>query len=390
MNSMQKTVCVFSGKRGGFGAYVPLMRLLEDDPDFKLQILLGDMHASAEFGRTADEARSMFPKSRIEIIEMGAGRGDTPLIRAENLGAALAKGAGLLAKMRPDIVMVHADRGEHLVIALAALNLGIPVAHPQGGEVSGNIDDIQRHAITKLAHIHFPETEEAAGRIRCLGEESWRINTVGSLYIDRIVKKLYTPAEAARAKYGFGSDERYGIIITHPDTYLSRDQNEQMAEAVFGAADNSGLSWVATYPCSDPGYEGVIAALEKRKDDAQFRIHKNIGNLDFLGLIAGAELILGNSSSALVEAPYFKLPAVNVGKRQIGRDREENVVDVEPHREAIAEKIKFVLEDAAYRAGLERCGRRLGDGHASEKILEILRAFAIDERLMRKRLASTA
>lgn len=155
---MQKTICVFSGKRGGFGAYVPLMRLLEDDPDFKLQILLGDMHASPEFGRTADEARSMFPKSRIEIIEMGAGRGDTPLIRAENLGAALAKGAGLLAAMRPDIVMVHADRGEHLVIALAALNLGIPVAHSQGGEVSGNIDDIQRHAITKLAHIHFPET----------------------------------------------------------------------------------------------------------------------------------------------------------------------------------------------------------------------------------------
>lgn len=387
---MQKTICVFSGKRGGFGAYVPLMRLLEADPDFKLQILLGDMHASAEFGRTADEARSMFPKSRIELIEMGAGRGDTPLIRAENLGAALAKGAGLLAAMKPDIVMVHADRGEHLVIALAAINLGIPVAHSQGGEVSGNIDDIQRHAITKLAHIHFPETEEAAERIRGLGEESWRINTVGSLYIDRIVKRIYTSPEEARKKYGLGSDERYSIIILHPDTYFTRDENEQMAEAVFGAAKESGLSWLATYPCSDPGYEGVIAALERRENDAQFRIYKNIGNLDFLGLMAEAELMLGNSSSALVEAPYFKLPALNVGKRQIGRDREENVVDVEPHREAIAEKIKFVLEDAAYRAGLERCGRRLGDGHASEKILKILRALAIDERLMRKRLASTA
>src|SRR3989338_2959850 len=215
IKSKKRKICLFSGKRGGSGAYLPLMRLIDKDPALELQILLGDMHASKKFGSTWQEVRKFFPKAKIELIEMGAGRGDTTLIRAENLGLCLQKVPAILAKLKPDIVIVHGDRGEHLMVALAALNLGIPVGHTQGGEVSGNIDDVQRHAITKLAHLHFPETKAAAKRLKKLGEANWRINVAGSVYIDRIVKRMYTPNNIARKKYGLGALEGYFLVLFH-------------------------------------------------------------------------------------------------------------------------------------------------------------------------------
>ncbi|MEK7560611.1 MAG: UDP-N-acetylglucosamine 2-epimerase [Patescibacteria group bacterium] len=386
MKTLKRKICVFSGKRGGFGAYVPLMRLIEKDPILELQILLGDMHASKEFGNTADEAHAAFPSATIELVEMGAGRGDTPEIRAENLSVCLQKAAGVLERIRPDIVMVHGDRGEHLMVAFAALNLGIPVTHSQGGEISGNIDDVQRHAITKLAHIHFPEMKDAARRIRGLGEEPWRIHVVGSLYIDRIVKKMYTDTAAAKQKYGLGGDDEYVIALFHPDTFWTKEQNYRAAQAMLAALKSAKLKTVLLYPCSDPGYEGVIQAIDEMRSDPDFLIHKNIENLDFLGLMADGRFIIGNSSSALVEAPYFKLPAINIGNRQRGRDREENIVDAKPTERGIGNAIHYALTDAGFKKNLARCGKRLGDGNASERVLEVIKNLRIDERLMRKKM----
>src|SRR3989344_3287496 len=238
--SKRRKICLFSGKRGGFGAYLSLMRLIDKDPKLELQILLSDMHASKEFGETVNEAKRFFPRSKIKLIEMGAGRGDTPVVRAENLGRCLERVAGTLEKLKPDIVMVHADRGEHLMVAFAALNLGIPIGHTQGGEISGNIDDIQRHAITKLAHLHFPETAKAAARIRKLGEERWRIHVVGSTYIDRIAKKMYTETRRAKKKYGLSRTENYFLVIFHPNTYLTKGENYQAMKNALQAVKSFG------------------------------------------------------------------------------------------------------------------------------------------------------
>src|SRR3989344_1144578 len=338
----RRKICVFSGKRGGLGAFIPLMRLIEDDPGLDLHILLGDMHTSKKFGSTGKEVKSLFPRAKIALINMGTGRGDTPVIRAENLGECLKKTARVLEKLKPDIVLVHADRGEHLIVAFAALNLGIPVGHTQGGEVSGNIDDVQRHAITKLAHLHFPETKAAAKRLKKLGEANWRINVAGSVYIDRIVKRMYTPNNIARKKYGLGALEGYFLVLFHPDTYESSKTNNLMAKNILSAIKSLKIRAIVVYPCSDPGYESVIKAIEERSRDAQFLIYKNIENLDFLGLMSGAKAMVGNSSAALVEAPYFKLPAINIGKRQIGRGREHNVVDAEPTLLDITEKLRYI------------------------------------------------
>jgi GDP/UDP-N,N'-diacetylbacillosamine 2-epimerase (hydrolysing) len=378
-----RVICAYSGKRGGYGAFVPLMRAVEDDRELELLILLGDQHASPEFGRTVDEARRAFPDSDLELIEMGTGRGDTELVRAENLGACLAEAARILDRTRPDVVLVHGDRGDHMMVAFAALNLGIPVAHSQGGDRSGNIDEVQRHAITKLAHLHFPETEAAAERIRKLGEDPWRIHVVGSTYVDRIVNEVYAPPAEARASIGLGDDERYVLVIVHPDTYLSRDENHALAAATFEAVKISGRRGVVTYPVSDPGYEGVLAALAEVERDPQLIVRQNFDNDVYLGLMAGAEALVGNSSSALVEAPYFRLPAVDVGERQRGRDHDPNVLHADP--DSVGEVLARAL-DPSFRESLKVTGR-LGDGHAGERIVEVLKSVSLDERLLRKELA---
>lgn len=379
-----RTICAFSGKRGGYGAYLPLMRQIDADPGLELLVLLGDMHASEQFGLTAAEARRDFPPERIELIQMGTGRGDDRLVRAENLGVCLGEAARVLAERRPDVVLVHGDRAEHLVVALAALTLGIAVAHTQGGDRSGNVDEIQRHAISKLAHLHFPETDEAAERLRRLGEDDWRIHVAGSTYVDRIVGGLYPDAATARAAVGLAPGDRFLLAVVHPETYVDAGANRQLAEDVLGAARATGRRVVVTYPCSDPGYEEIVGVLETLDGDPAFVVRRNIDNDVYLGLMAQADAMVGNSSAALVEAPYLCLPAVNVGRRQDGRTRDPNVLDA-----ATGAEVGAVLARAlepAFRASLEP-SRRLGDGHASERIVETLKTVALDDRLLRKELS---
>ncbi|MBI2099163.1 UDP-N-acetylglucosamine 2-epimerase (hydrolyzing) [Candidatus Uhrbacteria bacterium] len=382
----KRKICLFSGKRGGFGAYFPLAKLIDSDPSLELQWLLGDMHASKEFGATANEVKKFFPRSKITLIDMGTGGDDSSLSRARNLGVCEQKAASALKKMKPDIVMVHADRGEHLMVGFAALNLGIPVFHTQGGEISGNIDDVQRHVIAKLAHFHFPETTVAAGRLRRLGEEAWRIKPVGSLYIDRIVKQMYADTSLVKPKYGLRPSEDFFIVIYHPDTYLTSAGNYRAARNIFAAVKSFGGRSLVIYPCSDPGYDGVLSAISEISDDPQFLVRKNIDNLDFLGLLAGAGALVGNSSCAFVEAPYLHLGAVNVGRRQEGRDREENIVDSDGKTKSIIGALKYVLEDKSFAGKLRKCGYRLGDGRAAEKIVAVLKKISLDEKLLRKKL----
>jgi GDP/UDP-N,N'-diacetylbacillosamine 2-epimerase (hydrolysing) len=376
-----RTICAFSGKRGGYGAYLPLMRRIEADDELELVVLLGDMHAAEEFGRTVEEARREFAPERIELIEMGTGRGDSPEVRAENLAVCLREAVRILGDRRPDVVLVHGDRGEHLMVAFVALTLGIVVAHTQGGDRSGNIDEIQRHAISKLAHLHFPETEASAERLRRMGEDDWRIHVVGSTYVDRIVQGLYAAPADARSAVGLDADERFVLVLVHPETFLTRDENRGLAEAVFGAVRDTGLRAVVTYPCSDPGYEGVLAALAGLDGDGRFVVRRNIDNDVYLGLMAEAEALVGNSSAALVEAPYFALPAVNVGRRQDGRTRDANVLDTASERESIRAAIGRAL------AVKPEVAHRLGDGRASERIVEVLKRVPLDDRLRRKQLA---
>ena len=375
-----RTICVVNGKRGGFNALLPTMRAIADDRALRLQVLLTDMHLSPTFGRTLDYASSLIDVTRAVPIDQA---GSSPVQRTEALGRALTRIATALDELRPDIVLLLGDRSETLTAAFAAVQLRIPVAHVQGGEISGNIDGIQRHAITKLAHLHFAETEQARRRLVRLGEEPWRVTRVGAPYIDFIRLRLYTPAAEVRAKFGLGADEPFLLVLMHPVTTEPERSKPHMTQ-VLDAVAATGLRAIVAYPCSDQGYQGIIDAIEERRGERQFSVHRNIPAEDFIGLEATAAALVGNSSAGIYEAPYVFCPCVNIGKRQHGRERERNVIDVPPRAAAIRRAIHTARTDALFRRRLKAPKHIYGDGRAYERIVKTLRKAPLGATLFEK------
>jgi GDP/UDP-N,N'-diacetylbacillosamine 2-epimerase (hydrolysing) len=377
-----RTICVINGKRGGFNALLPTMNAIAGDRALRLQVVLTDMHLSETFGRTLDYAQTHVRVTRtVPIAQTGA----SAVERTDALGRALSGMASALDDLRPDMVLILGDRSETLVAAVAALQLRIPIAHVQGGEISGNIDGIQRHAITKLAHIHFAETERAKRRLLRMGEEPWRVSRVGAPYIDFIRLRLYTPAAEVRQKYELAPDEPFLLVLQHPVTTEPDKSYVQMVQ-VLDAVKATGFRAIVAYPCSDQGYQGIIDAIEERGDDRGLSIHRNIPAEDFIGLEATASALVGNSSAGIYEAPYVYCPFVNVGERQRGREREPNVIDVPPRAAAIRKAVQLVHTDVRFRKRLRQPKHIYGDGRAYQRIVRTLKQVPLGARLFEKAL----
>ena len=382
MEEMQKRkICVVNGKRGGFNALLPTMLRIADDSELELQVVLTDMHLSNLFGRTLEYAKEKIKVNK--TVDIGQ-TGSTPRERTEALGRGLTGMAQALDELKPDIILILGDRSETLIAAFAALQLRIPIAHVQGGEISGNIDGIQRHAITKLAHIHFAETEEARKRILQLGEERWRVHRSGAPYVDFIKLKLYTPATEVRKKFSLLPDEQFLLVLQHPVTTEPESSAPHMKE-ILDAVEATGLRAIIAYPCSDQGYQGILDEIEKCRSNPKISIHKNIPAEDFIGLQAIASALVGNSSAGIYEAPYLHCPFVNVGKRQAKREKEKNVIDVAPEKEAIIAGIRKALDDKNFHEEIKTAKFVYGDGNAYKRIVTVLKTVPLGKRLFEKR-----
>ncbi len=378
----KRKICVINGKRGGFNALLPTMRAFNEDPVCELQVVLTDMHLSKTFGHTIDYAKKLIKVSKIVPIGQV---GSSARERTEALGRGLTGMAEALESLAPDIVLLLGDRSETLIATFAALQLKIPVAHIQGGEISGNIDGIQRHAITKLSHLHFTETKKAAKRVEMLGEESWRIHYTGAPYIDFIKQKWYTPEHEVREKFNLKEDEQFFLVLMHPVTTEPEKSYAHMKETLSAIAE-TGIRAIIAYPCSDQGYQGVIDAIEAHKDNPQFSIHQNIPAHDFIGLEACTTALIGNSSAGIYEAPYVYTPAVNIGKRQEGRERESNIIEVmNVEKKAIIEAIHTAMTDQDFREKLMHPEGIYGDGRAYERIVKTIKEIQLGETLFEKK-----
>jgi UDP-hydrolysing UDP-N-acetyl-D-glucosamine 2-epimerase len=287
--------------------------------------------------------------------------------------------------LKPDILLVIGDRGEVLAACVAAHNLRIAIAHVQGGDVSGSLDEPMRHAITKLAHIHFPSTEASARRILAMGEEGWRVHVVGDTHIDQILLGRITPGDELRTQYSLPDGDPFLLVLQHSDSTEPEKSRAQMAETV-AAVLSFGLRTVFVYPCSDQGFEGIIEEIESVRDKPGVSVHRNIPANDFTGLQRLAGCLAGNSSAGLIEAPYFGLPAVNIGNRQIGREHAGNVLHVPCDRFKIRVAIEKALFDGSFRKSCKKIAPPFGDGTAYRRIAEVLSSVPLDTRLLNKRL----
>jgi GDP/UDP-N,N'-diacetylbacillosamine 2-epimerase (hydrolysing) len=379
----KRHVCVVSGKRGGFGAMTPTMDAIAQHPAMKLSVLVTDQHLYDRFGKTVAEVKSKFPIAAAIDMEQ---RGDQNRDRARAIGVCLTKAADVLADLAPDILLVIGDRGEVLATCVAAHNLRIAIAHVQGGDISGSLDEPVRHALTKLAHIHFPSTEASARRILAMGEESWRVHVVGDTHVDQLLLGKVTPPDELRGTYRLPAGEPFLLVLQHSDSTEPDRSRAQMAETV-AATLALGLRTLFVYPCSDQGFEGIITEIEAVREKPGVSVHRNIPAPDFAGLQAMAGCLVGNSSAGLIEAPYFGLPTVNVGDRQIGRERTDNVLSVPYDRFKIRAAIEQALFDKAFRSACKAIKPPFGDGTAYRRITDVLATIQLDARLLNKRMS---
>ena len=379
-----RRIGVVTVSRSDYGHLRPVLEALRRAPDLELLLLVAGMHLASEFGLTVrDIEADGFPISaRVEML----GGDDTPEAVAAATGRGVAGFGEVFARIRPDVVVVLGDRFEMLAAAVAALPFALPVAHIHGGELSeGAMDNQIRHAITKLAHLHFASAEPHARRIAAMGEEPWRIHSVGAPGLDRLATTEPLSRAALARELRLPEAGPWLLVTFHPVTLEYRDTAAHIDELLAAIEKTDGFI-VITYPNADTSGRLIIERIEEfaGRHSRRCRLAKSLGERPYLSLLRHADLMIGNSSSGLIEAPSFGLPVVNVGSRQRGRLRGANVIDLEPSREDILRGIE-AAQAPAFRARARAAANPYGDGHAAPRIVDVLRSVPIDARLVQKR-----
>jgi len=360
--------------------YWPL-RELAAHPEVELGVFALGAHLSPEFGNTLQEIeRDGFPiQVRIECLLSS----DTDTGMAKTIGLAMLGLADALTAWRPDLLLLIADRYEMLAPASVALALRIPVAHIEGGEISqGAIDDQVRNALTKLAHIHFTSTPAARRRVIAMGEEPWRVHHAGAPSLDHLSRSKLLDRAALEARLGISLTPPTVLAAYHPVTILKDTTAE--ADALFAALAEAPGQLLFVYPNSDAGSYALIertrALAETRKDT---HIFVNLDAVTYWSLLGQVDAMIGNSSSGIMEAASFALPAVNVGMRQQGRERARNIIDVAPEAAAILAAMEQALRPE-FRASLRGMANPYGNGTAAVTIARVLTTVALDGLLIKQ------
>ncbi len=408
----RRRICFVTGTRAEFGLMESTLRAIRDHPKLKLQIVATGMHLVRRHGRTLDGIGFDVDAK----VPWSAGK-STPSEIAQSTGRAISLLANTFDRLSSDIVLIVGDRVEAFAAASAAHLSGRIVAHIHGGDRAlGQVDDSLRHAITKLSHLHFAATKQSAARILKLGEDRWRIHTVGAPGIDGITEFLTpspgTPsfAEIARWK-GRGEGSRKSRYSSrsrlrqnpHPNplpAYRARGQEQPFALLILHPIESDDLAEyrraklilratqsvlprvLIIHPNNDPGSRGIARCWDELADDPRIEIHRNLDRPGFLRLLATAAVLVGNSSSGIIEAASFGTPAIDIGPRQLGRQRSGNVTNVPYRQEALLTALRSIWNDGR---PVRFTGANVYGGKGTgQRIANVLSSTPLNDRLRRK------
>lgn len=378
---MTRKIGLVTGSRAEYGLLRPVIAALKIDPAFDVGLIVSAMHLSPEFGMTIREIEADGHRidAKVEMLVSS----DTGVGVAKSIGLGTIGFADAFARLEPDILLLFGDRFETLAAAQAALVMRIPVAHISGGHVThGAFDDAIRHCITKMAHIHFATTEDAGSRIRQLGEPSESIHVVGDPGVDavRLTPRL-DRAEVER-RLGFRFRRRNILTTYHPvtlDPVPSIDQFERVLAALDSLGPEIGI--ILTKPNADVEGRALSARAERFAEGREnVVVHSSLGNELYLSALSFVDVVVGNSSSGLLEAPSLERPTVNIGLRQSGRPRAASVIDCPIETAAILDSIQ-----RAFTRDARGVVNPYGDGHAAERIAAVLRNLSNPRTLLLKR-----
>jgi UDP-hydrolysing UDP-N-acetyl-D-glucosamine 2-epimerase len=381
---MKRKIAVITTSRADYSHLYWPLRDLSAHENVDLHIIALGPHLSPEFGRTIQEIEKDGFKigGRIECLLSS----DTDVGMAKTIGLAALSLSDLLGEMRPDLLLLIADRYEMLAPASVALALRIPIAHIEGGEISeGAIDDAVRNALTMMSHVHFTSTFGARDRIIAMGEEEWRVHRAGAPSLDHLRRQPLFTRQQLEARLELPLSRPTFLVAYHPVT-IARDTLKE-AGAVFAALETFSEQLLFCYPNADAGSRALIertrSFLASRE---QGRVFINLDAPTYWSLLAQVDLLFGNSSSGIMESASFALPTVNIGLRQQGRERARNIVDAGADLRSIQDAVR-TARSAEFRRSLLGMANPYGDGFASEKILRVLTTVPLSPKLLMKRHA---
>ncbi len=379
-NLRKKKILYISGTRADYGLMKNTLLEISKNPKLDLEIIATGMHLMPKFGRTLKEIKKDgFKVHKIEAVY----KKDSKESAVDFIGKLIQLLNKELKKIKPDIILVLGDRAEALAGAVSGVYLVIPVAHVHGGDVSMTVDDVARHAITKLSSIHFAATEKSSKRIIKMGENPWRVYVVGAPGLDGILKSKIAAQKNITQKYHLDLSKPLLLVIQHPVTAEINRAGIHIEETM-SAIKELGYQSIVVYPNADAGSRKMIQVIEKYRKYPFIKIYKNIPRFEYLSLMRIASCIVGNSSGGIIEAPSFGLPAVNIGTRQKGREKSDNVIDVGYKKEDIKKAIKKAIYDKIFRKKTKSYKSPYGSGDAGKKIAKILSEVTIDDRLLNK------
>lgn len=324
----KKKICFLTGKRGGYDAMKPLLDLIVKDPKIELKIIVTDQHLMKMFGNTYKKIENDFKK--INIFKIPTNQKNSKISdRMNGMSNLLKKTSFFFSKYKPDLLMIYGDRAESLISSFVAVNFKIPIAHFQGGDLSGNIDEIFRHSITKLSNYHFVSNKKSYHRINQMGENSNYIYDHGDNHLDPIksIKKIDVKKIFKNLKINQTSN-KYCMFLLHPETY-SKFDNKKIAKNIFSVLLELNLHIICVYPCTDQGYQDITTEIEniKKKYPEKISVFKNIQHKYFINLLSNAQFLIGNSSCGIIECPFLNVWSINVGERQQNRIKSKSVIN---------------------------------------------------------------
>ncbi len=367
-----RKICVVVNSRANYGRIKSVMRAVQQHPDLELQTIVGASALLHRFGHAVDVIRAdgFEPSATVySIVE-----GENPTTMAKSTGMAIMDLSTQFENLRPDVVLTVADRFETIATAIAASYMNIPVAHTQGGEVTGSIDESVRHAVTKLAHVHFPATDLAKDYLLRMGEEPERVHMTGCPAIDLIAGlDLSLPEDLFKNNKGVGAaldtNKPYLVVLQHPVTTEFGQGFEQVRETLVAVlALDMQTAWL--WPNVDAGSDDVSKGLRLHREqqgDGKLHFYRNFTPEDYARLIGNAACLIGNSSSGLREGAFLGTPVVNIGTRQRNREHGPNVVHAAYDRVEIEAKARAQIAHGTYH-----CSPLFGDGSAGRRIADIL------------------
>tara|TARA_R110002020_G_scaffold183864_5_gene380387 strand:+ start:3593 stop:4744 length:1152 start_codon:yes stop_codon:yes gene_type:complete len=373
-----KKVAVFTGTRAEYGLLYWLLKDIENADDLTLHLLVSGSHLSPEFGHTIDQIKADgFEIS--ETIEMLLSS-DSAVGTVKSLGLGIIGYSDALERQKPDVLIVLGDRYEALGIAQAAMLMRIPILHIHGGEITeGAYDDAIRHAITKFSLLHATSTEPYRQRVIQLGEAPERVRNVGAIGLDHIKRSALMSREELSESLNFSLDSDFAVLTYHPVTLANEPAEETFLNITEALSAFPDLKIIVTYPNADDGGRKIIPLIESfgSKNSERVKIVPSLGQRRYLSAVKHSKLVIGNSSSGILEVPSFKVPTVNVGVRQQGRIAAESVLHCKPSADSIKRTLTEALK-LTQEGRLDGIHNPYGFGNAGPEILKMIRSTELD------------